>query len=366
MFSVKHRHPTVTFVTLFIVIFFALLVVLQVFAGSYTDLGGRGIAFVRSATDKVLEEKETRPRLNTALYDAKMYALAHRTFSATTTATTTQATTTYRWPVQAPYPLGGAILPFKRVIAFYGNLLSTQMGVLGEYPENEMLQKLDEEVALWSVADPATPVQPALHYIAVTAQASAGVDGMYRARMSAKEINKVLAIAEKREAIVFLDIQVGLSTIQKELPPLDEYLKLPTVHLGIDPEFSMKSGVAPGKVVGTYDASDINFVIDHLARIVQENNLPPKILIIHRYTERMITNYKNIKLVPEVQVVMHMDGWGGPEHKKSTYRSFVATQPVQFTGFKLFYKNDRWNGFEMLSPQEILKLNPQPIYIQYQ
>ncbi|MCE9548868.1 hypothetical protein K8Q98_00485, partial [Candidatus Nomurabacteria bacterium] len=158
------------------------------------------------------------------------------------------------WPPQTVYPNAGALLPFNRIIAYYGNLYSKKMGVLGEYEESIMLAKLDEEVKKWEMADPNTPVMPALHYIAVVAQASAGEDGKYRARMPDSEIDKVLAIAAKINAIVFLDIQVGFSTIQDELPRLEKYLKLPNVHLGMDPEFSMKHGIRPGKVVGTYDA----------------------------------------------------------------------------------------------------------------
>src|SRR5688500_11511523 len=30
--------------------------------------------------------------------------------------------TTGKWPAKAPYPLPGAIFPFNRVVAFYGNL----------------------------------------------------------------------------------------------------------------------------------------------------------------------------------------------------------------------------------------------------
>jgi hypothetical protein len=37
-----------------------------------------------------------------------------------------------RWPVKAPYPLAGALLPYNRIIAYYGNLYSTRMGILGE------------------------------------------------------------------------------------------------------------------------------------------------------------------------------------------------------------------------------------------
>ncbi|PIP69173.1 hypothetical protein CO033_02500 [Candidatus Nomurabacteria bacterium CG_4_9_14_0_2_um_filter_32_10] len=271
------------------------------------------------------------------------------------------------WPVKTVYPNDGAILPFNRIIAYYGNLYSKKMGVLGEYEESEMLRRLDVEVKKWNTADPFTPVVPALHYIAVVAQGSAGQDGKYRARMPDKEIDKVLKIAEKINAIVFLDIQVGFSNLQTEVPLLEKYLKLPNVHLGIDAEFSMKTGIRPGKVVGTFDATDINFAAEFMAKIVKENNLTPKILVIHRYTQKMITNYQNIKTLPEVQIVMHMDGWGGAAKKINTYKQFVYKEPVQFTGFKLFYKNDVLDkGTTLMTPNDLLKLNPQPLYIQYQ
>lgn len=272
------------------------------------------------------------------------------------------------WPVKnQPYPVQGAILPYKRVIAYYGNLYSKRMGILGEYAPKEMLSRLNVEVKKWEKADPKTPVQPALHYIAVVAQGDGGKDGKYRFRMPEKHIDSVINMAKTINAIVFLDIQVSLSTIQDELPLLEKYLKLPNVHLGIDPEFSMKTGAKPGSRIGTYDAADINYCSQFLSKLVKENNLPPKILVVHRFTRKMVTNTKNIKLRPEVQVVMHMDGWGEPELKKGTYRHFIFPEPVQFTGFKLFYKNDLKKApNRLMTPEELLKLKPQPIYIQYQ
>jgi hypothetical protein len=73
--------------------------------------------------------------------------------------------------------------------------------------------------------------------------------------MPFSQIDSVLKMAEKINAIVFLDIQVALSTLEEEVPQLEKYLKLPNVHLGIDPEFSMKGGQKPGSVVGSFDAS---------------------------------------------------------------------------------------------------------------
>lgn len=271
------------------------------------------------------------------------------------------------WPVKTVYPNAGAILPFNRIIAYYGNLYSTKMGVLGQYPEEEVLRKLQSEVDKWNIADPQTPAIPALHYIVVVAQGAPGESGKYRLRMPSTEIDKVLAMAEKINAIVFLDIQVGFSNVETEIPLLEKYLKMPNVHLGIDPEFSMKTGIRPGKIVGTLDAADINFASNYLAKLVKENKLTPKVLVIHRYTQKMVTNYKEIKTLPEVQIVMNMDGWGGQAKKINTYQQFIYKEPVQFTGFKLFYKNDVLEpGTVLMTPETLLKLNPRPIYIQYQ
>ncbi|MFZ2149615.1 MAG: hypothetical protein WAV15_00425 [Minisyncoccia bacterium] len=320
-------------------------------------------------------KKPVIPKLDTLLYDSKMEELANNPISKIVAPKIDENGNEIPppppkpnlWPVKTVYPNAGAILPFHRIIAYYGNLYSTKMGVLGQYPEAEMFSRLNAEVKKWELADPATPVIPALHYIAVVAQGSAGTDGKYRARMPSSEIDKVLAMAAKINAIVFLDIQVGFSTVATEVPIFEKYLKMPNVHLGLDPEFSMKGTMRPGKVVGTMDATDINFATNYLAKLVRENNLPPKILIVHRYTKKMVTNYKQIKPLPEVQIIMHMDGWGGQAKKIGTYKNFIYPEPVQFTGFKLFYKNDVFDpGTTLMTPETLLKLNPRPIYIQYQ
>ena len=268
------------------------------------------------------------------------------------------------WPVKGPEPLPGSILPHKRIIAFYGNPLSTRMGVLGEYEPDDMLRRLDAEVAAWELADPATPVQPALHLIAVVAQASPGRDGKYRLRMDSAVIERVAGWANRRNALVFLDLQVGLSTLREELPYFERFLSRPNFHVGIDPEFSMKNGGLPGKRIGTYDAADVNFASSYLAGLVTAHNLPPKVLVVHRFTQRGLTNYQNIKLDPRVQVVIHMDGFGSPTLKRGTFKRYVKAEPVQFVGWKQFFKSR--NDKPRTTIAEILKLWPRVLYIQYQ
>lgn len=315
----------------------------------------------KSLKDSVSKRKSSEPEqvyakktIDTALYNKLMLNLANHD-------------TTGRWPQKFPYPLPGAIFPFNRVVAFYGNLYSKKMGILGEIPKKEMLAKLKGEVAKWQAADSSVHVIPALHYIAVTAQGYPGKDGKHRLRMPSSQIDTMINWAKEINGLVFLDIQVGHSTVREEVPPLEKYLQLPQVHLGIDPEFSMKGGNVPGKKIGTFSAEDVNTAIDDLAAIVKKYNLPPKILIVHRFTQGMLTNYKDIKKIPEVQVVMDMDGWGPKILKRSTYLHYIFREPVEFTGFKLFYKNDTKTGANQLyTPQELLKFIPKPIYIQYQ
>jgi len=297
----------------------------------------------------------TRPTvLDTVKYDQLLLALNNGDSSG-------------RWPVKLKYPLPGAIFPFNRVVAYYGNFYSKRMGVLGEYPTDTMFAKLQAELKKWQAADSTVPVLPALHYIAVTAQGSPGKGEKYRLRMPFKQIDSVIRMAARINALVFLDIQVGQSSVQDEVPLLEPYLKMPQVHLGIDPEFSMKTGKKPGSVIGTMNDSDINFTIKYLANLAKANQLPPKILVVHRFTQAMIRNYKNIKPTPEVQVVIDMDGWGAKSRKLTTYREYVSREPVQFTGFKLFYKNDyREPNSSMMTPEEVLRLKPRPVYIQYQ
>lgn len=315
----------------------------------------------RSAFADVSERFIPLPELNKTEYDARLRALAHAT------STPNMASTTPLWPAQAVYPNADAILPFKRVVAYYGNFYSKKMGVLGEYPAEEMLAKLASTTAEWAAADPSTPVLPAIQYIAVVAQGTAGKDGKYILRMPDDQIDHALDLARQMQGITILDVQVGKSTLQYELPFLEKYLKMRQVHLAIDPEFSMKYDNRPGSVIGTFDAEDINYAAEYLADLVRRYHLPPKILVIHRFTQNMVTNYKKIRPLPEVQIVMDMDGWGPQEKKKGTYNQVIAPEPVQFTGIKLFYKNDlKPPSTGLLTTSEILDLMPIPIYIQYQ
>ena len=272
------------------------------------------------------------------------------------------------WPA-GPAPIAGALLPKSRIVAYYGNPHSKKMGVIGEYPEQQMLGMWDRTVAAWKAADPKTPVVPAIHLVTVVAQGAPGSDGMWRRWEDSSMIERTYKWAKSRNGILFLDIQASHSTLQKELPRLLPWLARPDVHLGVDPEFYMhyeREGMRPSSKIGMMMASDINYVIRTLDKLVADKKIPPKILVVHRFTKKMVPDAENIQPTSRVQVVMHMDGWGPPWLKFDSYRDYIVDHPVQYTGFKLFYHNDTKKGDALLTPNELLQLRPRLSYVQYQ
>jgi hypothetical protein len=258
--------------------------------------------------------------------------------------------------------LPGSLLPGCRIVAYYGNPMSKRMGILGEIKPDSMLARLAKQAAAYAAADSARPVLPALELIATVAQAGPGKSGLYRARMPDTLIERVMGWAEAHHYLVILDIQTGRSTMAAELGPLMKYLARPYVHLALDPEFSIGSKKIPGQVIGRIDATDVNAVSSALAALVDSLKLPPKMLIVHRFTRPMLSNHEKIKLDPRVQIVIDMDGFGAPHLKYGSYKAYVHDRPVQFAGFKVFYKNDK----PMLTPEQVVQLDPVPLFIMYQ
>ena len=261
-----------------------------------------------------------------------------------------------------PSPLPGSVLPGCRIVAYYGNPLSKRMGILGEIPVPQMLTRLEAEAHAFERADSTKPVVRALEMITPVAQGSPGSKALWRMRMPDTLIENMAKLAESKGYLLILDVQVGKSTVAAELEPLIPYLKRPYVHLALDPEFSMKGKEPPGKKIGTMDAADVNVAITLLEKLVDENKLPPKILIVHRFTQSMLTNHEKIARDPRVQVIIDMDGFGPPHLKLDSYKAYVHKRPVQYFGIKLFYKNDK----PRFTAEDVMQLSPIPQYIQYQ
>jgi hypothetical protein len=249
-----------------------------------------------------------------------------------------------------------------QVVGYYGHPLNAGLGALGEGTDEQMIARLEKEAAAFDATNGGRAALPAFHVIAALALASPGPNGTYLSRLAAMEIERYVTLAEKHDFIVFLDVQMGTSTLAAELAPLKDFLQHPRVHLALDPEWTMPQGVAPGTQIGSMDASVINQAQQFLEAIAIEKSLPNKILVVHQFTVGMITNKASIKEFARVDLVIDMDGFGGAAAKIGGYNRYVRDDGAEHGGFKLFYDED----VGLLSAAEVNALIPQPDLVMYQ
>jgi hypothetical protein len=268
-------------------------------------------------------------------------------------------------PSPAPAPQSThsatALLSRQRLITYYGNPWAAQMGILGELSPEALVSELHRVAQLFQPLSD-KPVQPAIHLIVTVAQASAGADGLYRLRMPASVIEQYIDLAERNNMPIFLDVQVGRSTVAAEVAAIRQYLTKPHVHLALDPEFDMWGNQRPGVELGHMTAEEINHAIGVLADVVAANQLPNKVLIVHQFTASMINGKRAIQNHPSVDIVIDMDGFGGQGAKIAHYNAYVRDEPVEYAGIKLFYRHD----VDLMSPAQVMRLTPLPDVVIYQ
>ena len=254
------------------------------------------------------------------------------------------------------------LLPAYRIVAYYGHPNDENMGILGQFSMQGLLGQLLDEAAAYERADAGRPVMPAFEIVYSVAQSDPGPDGKYLLHTDDATMREYIAFTQENNILLVIDIQLGKATIQEELAQIGDYLKEPNVHLAIDPEFAWGPEQIPGVDFGSVDAKDINYAQDELARVATENNLPPKLLIVHRFTDGMVTNINRVKAVEQVQFVLDFDGFGDPLNKEQGYQLYVRDSDVPFGGIKLFYDQDQ----PLMQPAEVVELDPSPDFVMYQ
>ena len=257
----------------------------------------------------------------------------------------------------------GGVLTDHRIVSYYGHPLSGAMGVLGQLEPEAMVRELKAQAREYTRLDPDLPAKPTIELIASVAQPVPGSDGLYLNRTKPELIEKYARLAEENDFLLLLDIQIGYSTIADEVEVLRPYLERDYVHLAIDTEYAMVPPDIPAQQVGSSPGEDIMGAAQTLSEIVRQNDLPPKVMVIHQFQSGMIQNKRMLQPVPNVQMVLHADGFGTPRQKIVKYNALVRDEPIQYGGFKLFYDQDA----PLLSPKETLKaLEPNPAVISYQ
>lgn len=256
----------------------------------------------------------------------------------------------------------GAILPDNRILSYYGFPGNELMGILGEYDKETLLELLKEQAAAYEAIDSSKPIKLALEVIASVAQSDAMADGSYLSYTASDYIKEYVEFTRDNDLLLLLDMQFGRRTVQQEIDAVLEWLAEPHVHLALDPEFSVNEGEVPGEVLGKMDAAEIRYAQETLADFCAQHNLPPKILVVHQFNLYSITNRELVEPVEGVQFVLEVDGWGPPEDKAATYDVVTEGDPIEYYGFKLWYRQDE----PLMTESEVLALSPSPDLIIYQ
>ncbi|MFP7492988.1 hypothetical protein SFC66_04290 [Terribacillus saccharophilus] len=250
----------------------------------------------------------------------------------------------------------------NRIVSYYGNPHSENMGILGEYSPEDLMDKLKDQTKAYSELDPERPAIPAIELIATVAQRNPGEDGLYMHPTSDEDIERYAELAKENDALLILDVQLGRDTIMNQVKSLEKYLKLPYVHLAIDTEFHVEEGQVPGENLGHVDGEKVQEAIDYVSNLASENELPDKVVIVHQFADMIINNKEAIQPTKNVEVVLNNDGHGIAALKRSGYHQLVHNQPIQYGGFKVFYKKDE----PVMTPEEVLELDPAPAFVNYQ
>lgn len=260
-------------------------------------------------------------------------------------------------------PANASIFEGAQVISFYGFPGIPFMGALGLYSPAGAIAAVGDLAAEYDAVNGDLGVVPAVHPIVAVAQTSPNGDGSYLGRMDPSVIAGYVEAARATGALVFLDIQIGWADPLAEVKRLERFLREPFVHLALDPEFSTSIyGRAPGEVIGSLEAADVNAVQAYLASLVRAEGIPPKALVLHQFTPDMLLNTSQYHDVAEVEIVVDMDGFGGPAIKTRHYGFYALAEYSEVPAIKLFFDWD----VPLMSPATINGLSTAPGLVIYQ
>jgi hypothetical protein len=282
-------------------------------------------------------------------------------------------------------PGENAVLPHRRVVAFYGIPGAPTTGP-AHVLDDSVLERLRAQGAEYERLDPAHPVALGIDLVASVPDSFPGDDGLYRHRVDTATLEKYVGFCRANNLLLFLDLSFGWSPPMQELEYFMPYLALPFVHLAIDPEwmFPRHNGI-PGINLSNVRADDLNPLITAMGELSVQQRIPRKIVILHQFRPTgdglsdpydpgaaEFADKRNLVSDPRVDLVVHVDsvgGWPGDiQEKTRQYGSWVRKDMdrfdnFQYGGFKIFYQIESKN--RLMTPAEVMKLKPPPMVVTY-
>jgi len=273
--------------------------------------------------------------------------------------------------VTKPALLGGAetlteripLLANNTVVAFYGHPFSQKMGILGLYSKEEIASRVKAYARYYDEVNGPDGAIPAYYIIYGTCWPGGEIG-----YLKDSVLEDYISYAQSQGMLVFVDHQIGKYSVKASMEKILPFLKYPNVHLAIDPEWRT---LTPMKEIGSITAEELNQAQQIMQDYIIANNIPGiRMLVVHQFHEKMILNRDRVRAnLDRVLLVHTADGFGSPALKKSTYSLNSKAENMPVKGFKLFFKSDfplaGWDN-PLLSPAEVMALDPRPGLIIYQ
>lgn len=276
-------------------------------------------------------------------------------------------------------PSVGAPLPNDRIVAAYGIVGGGQYN--GPASTLQMLDaflpQLQQLGQQYAALDPTHPVQLALDLVVNVIQPCSSFPKWCASWTDDATIQAYVDYCQQHHLLLFFDLQLGVEPVADAVVnQLQPYLqKYSFTELALDTEFHFPNdshGYAEAAgypcCLGWMGADEINWAINYLAQTSLQYHLPRKVLVVHQWDPAVIHNKDQIALSPNVSVVLQSDGWGGVGNKLGDYQVFVQQDLVEYGGYKLFfpYPGDTQFDSPFQSPQDVMNLFPQPLFVSYQ
>lgn len=257
---------------------------------------------------------------------------------------------------------GQVVFPGRRMVALYGHPGSDALGVLGEQPLEETVERTQQVAEEYrSLVD--EPVVPVFEIITTVASSQPGPDGDYSVMKPPEELRPWVDAAADAGIYVVLDLQPGRTDFLTQAEQYAELLAEPHVGLALDPEWRLAPDEVHLEQIGSVSAAEVNEVAEWLAELTREHRLPQKLLVLHQFRLSMISDREELDTgFDELATLIHADGHGTKSQKLETWRALRADPPDVWWGWKNFYDEDR----PTLSPAETVDIEPSPRFVSYQ
>ena len=283
-------------------------------------------------------------------------------------------------------PSVGAPLPNDRIVAAYGivggvdfNGPASTLDMLTSFLPQ--LQQLGQQYA---AADPTHPVKLAIDLVVNGIQPCSEFPTYCGSWTDDATMQAYIDFCQQHNLLLFFDLQLGTETVKDAvLNHVLTYLeKYSFVELALDTEFhfpNTTAGYADAAgypcCLGWMNASEVNWAEGEMAQISLQYHLPRKVLLVHQWNPAVLPDKDKIQTNPNVSLVLQSDGFGGYGNKLGDYQVFVQQDLLEYGGYKLFYYYSDgstaydfdYNGNQQVqTPQEIMQLFPQPLFVSYQ